>query len=42
MLVLVAIAFATYERRVHRSSVELTSTTEPKPSPTPSEMEDER
>ena len=42
MLVLVAIAFARYERRVHRSSVELTSATEPKPSPTRSEMEDER
>lgn len=41
MFVLIAIAFIGYERRVHRSPVQLTSATEPKPSPTPSEIEDE-
>lgn len=33
MLVLIAIAFVGYERRVHRPSVQLPSATEPTPSP---------
>jgi hypothetical protein len=35
MLVLVAICFVGYERRVHRPPVQLTSVVEPKPSPSP-------
>ena len=42
MLVLIAIAFIAYESRVHRSPLQLTSATEPKASPTPSEIEDVR
>jgi hypothetical protein len=42
MLVLVAISFVGYERRVHRHPVQLTSATEPQPSPTPVQTEDER
>ncbi len=39
---LVAIAFVSYERRVHRASVPPTSAMEPKLSPTPAKIEDER
>jgi hypothetical protein len=42
MLMLIAIAFVGYERRVHRSPVRPTAPTESKPSPTPAETEDER
>jgi len=42
MLVLVAIAFVGYERRVHRRPVEPTSATEAKPSPSVSESENEQ
>ena len=42
MLVLIAIAFVGYERRVHHPPVQLTSATESKPSPTPAESEDDR
>jgi hypothetical protein len=42
MLVLVAICFVGYERRVHRPPVKLTSAAEPEPSPTPVETEDEQ
>jgi hypothetical protein len=42
MLVLVAICFVGYERRVHRFPVQLTSVVEPKPSPTPVKTEDEQ
>jgi hypothetical protein len=42
MFVLIAIAFVAYERRVHHSAVPPTSATEAKPSPTPSEIQDER
>jgi hypothetical protein len=41
-LILIAIAFVGYERRVHRNRVQQTSVTEAKPSPTPFEIEDER
>jgi hypothetical protein len=41
MLVLVAICFVGYERRVHRP-VQLTSVVEPKPSPTAVETEDDQ
>jgi hypothetical protein len=41
MLVLVTVAFIGYGRRVHRHSVQLTSATESKPSPTPAEIEDD-
>ena len=39
---LVAIAFASYERRVHRHPVERTLAVESKTSPTPAQNEDER
>jgi hypothetical protein len=42
MLVLIAIAFVGYERRVHRRPVPPTSATEPKPSPTVREMGEEQ
>lgn len=42
MLALIAIAFIGYERRVHRHPAQLTSATEPKPSPSPVETGDER
>lgn len=42
MLVLVAIAFVGYERRVHRRPVQPTSATEPKPSPSAMQTKDER
>jgi hypothetical protein len=42
MLILVAIAFIGYERRVHRHPVQLTSATEAKPSPSPVKIEDEQ
>jgi hypothetical protein len=35
MLILIAVAFLGYERRIHRSSIRVTSTTELKPSPSP-------
>ena len=34
MLILLTIAFVAYERGIHHSSVEPTSATQPKPSPT--------
>jgi hypothetical protein len=37
MFVLIAIAFAKYERRVHNCRIQSTSATEGKPSPSPSE-----
>ena len=39
--VLVAIAFGSYERRIHRQSVERTIAIESKTSPTPAQNEDE-
>ena len=39
---LIAIAFVSYERRVHRVSVPPTSAIEPKLSPTPAKIDDER
>jgi hypothetical protein len=42
MLVLIAIAFVGYERRIHRHPAQLTSAMEPKSSPTPVETEDDR
>jgi hypothetical protein len=42
MLILIAIAFIGYERRVHHPAVQLTSATEAKPSPTSAESEDDR
>jgi ABC-type Fe3+ transport system permease subunit len=42
LLVLITIAFVGYERRVYRHSVQLTSATESKPSPSPAETEDGR
>jgi len=42
VFVLVAIAFVSYQRRVHRPSVPPTSAIEPKLSPTPAKIEDER
>jgi hypothetical protein len=41
ILVLLAIAFVGYERRVHNPPVYMRSTTEPTASPTPAETEDE-
>jgi hypothetical protein len=38
---LLAIAFVSYERRVHRSTAHLTSAMEPKSSPSPIETEGE-
>ena len=37
MLILIAIAFAKYERRVHNSGIQPTSATEGKPLPSPAE-----
>ena len=42
MLALITIAFIGYERRVHRASVPPTSAMEPKTSPSPQELENER
>jgi hypothetical protein len=42
IFVLIAIAFVTYERRVHSPPVQHTSSTEAKPSSTSSEIEDGR
>jgi hypothetical protein len=42
MLALLAIAFVTYERRVHRHPVQLTSATELKPSPSPVGTQDDQ
>jgi hypothetical protein len=39
---LVAIAFVSYERRVHRASVALTSVRQPKSSSIPAKIKDER
>jgi hypothetical protein len=39
---LIAISFVSYERRVHRVSVPQTSAIEPKLSPTPAKIDDER
>ena len=41
ILVLLAIAFVGYERRVHNPPVYMRSTTEPTASPTPVETEDD-
>jgi hypothetical protein len=41
MLILLAIAFVGYERRMHNPPVKMRSTTEPTASPTPVETEDE-
>jgi hypothetical protein len=41
ILVLLAIAFVGYERRVHNPPVYMRSTTQPTASPTPVETEDE-
>jgi hypothetical protein len=40
MLILIAIAFLGYERRIHRSQVQSTPAAEAKLSPDPSEAED--
>jgi hypothetical protein len=40
MLVLLAVAFIAYQRRIHHSPVQQTSATEPKPSPVPVGTED--
>jgi hypothetical protein len=42
ILVLIAIAFVRYERRVHPPSVQTIAEVEAKPSPTPMEAKDER
>jgi hypothetical protein len=42
ILALITIAFIGYERRVHRASVPPTSAMEPKTSPRPLELENER
>jgi hypothetical protein len=42
MLVLIAIAFIGYERRVHRLPVQQALATKPKTSPTPAETEDDQ
>jgi hypothetical protein len=42
ILLLIAIMFVRYERRVHRSPVQARSATERKPSPSPVQIEDER
>jgi len=42
MFVLLAGAFIGYERRVDHTSVQLTSATEPKPSPSPLKAENEQ
>jgi len=40
MFVLIVIAFIGYERRVHHRPVQLTTMIEPKPPPSPAEVED--
>jgi hypothetical protein len=40
MLILIAVAFIAYERRVHHAPIQPTLATAAKPSPTPSEAED--
>jgi len=42
MLALIAIAFAAYERRIHRSSVQPTSVTESQPAPTPVDIQNDQ
>jgi hypothetical protein len=42
MLVLMAIAFIGYERRIHRYPIQRTAAVEAKPSPSPVEIENER
>ena len=42
ILALITIAFIGYERRVHRASVPPTSAMEPKTSPSPLELQNER
>jgi hypothetical protein len=42
MLVLITVTFVSYERRVHRPSVQATAALQARPSASPSEMEDER
>ena len=42
MLILITIAFVGYERRVHRASVPPTFAVQPKSSPSPAKIEDER
>jgi len=42
MLALIAVALLGYERRARQPRVQLTSTTEPKASPSPSALEDEQ
>jgi hypothetical protein len=42
ILVLIAIAFIGYERRVHRHTIQLPSSMEAKASPSPVEIENER
>jgi hypothetical protein len=42
MLILLAVAFVGYERRVHRRPVQLTSATAPQPTPSPVQTEDEQ
>ena len=42
MLVLIMIAFVGYERRLHRSPAQPTSTAEAKPSPSPLETKDDQ
>jgi len=42
VLVLIALAFIGYERRVRRSPVQLTSATQAQASPTPAEVENEQ
>ena len=42
MLVLIAIAFVAYQRRMHRPSTQITTATELKQSPAPVQIEHER
>ena len=42
ILVLLAMAFVGYERRVHNPPIDMRSTTEPTAFPTPAQTEDER
>jgi hypothetical protein len=42
MLMLVAIVFIGYERRIHHPWLQPTSATQPKASPSPEQIEDER
>jgi hypothetical protein len=41
MLVLLAVAFIRYERRIHHPPVQTSSATEAKPSPSPAETEND-